>query len=211
MEVWAALFTGLALSMDGFMAGIAYGCRKIHLPLASSLVITLASLTAVSVSMLCGKGLCGVLPAGMAIKLGALLLIGLGLYNLMQACRERITHLPLNEEDPLLTLSIKTLGIIVQILREPATADFDASGEIGLKEAFFLGLALALDAFGAGIGLAMTGLNILYTALSVGVVQLVLVNAGLCLGKSLKAERYLHVAAVVPGFILVGIGFFKLL
>jgi Predicted membrane protein len=70
-----------------------------------------------------------------------------------------------------------------------------------------LGLALALDAFGAGIGLAMTGLNILYTALSVGVVQLVLVNAGIGLGKSLRAERYQHIAAIVPGFILVGIGF----
>lgn len=211
MEVWAALLTGLALSMDGFTAGIAYGCRKIHLPLASSLVITLASLSAVSISMLCGKGLSEVLPGGLAIKLGAFLLIALGIYNLMQACRERINKLPLNEEEPLLTLSIKTLGIIVQILKEPASADFDSSGEIGLKEAFFLGLALALDAFGAGIGLAMTGLNILYTALSVGVVQLVLVNAGICLGKSLKAERFQHIAAVVPGFILVGIGFFKLL
>ncbi|MEN6459790.1 MAG: sporulation membrane protein YtaF [Syntrophomonas sp.] len=209
--MWVALLTGLALSMDGFTAGIAYGCRKIHLPLASSLVITLASLSAVSVSMLCGKGLSAVLPAGMAIKLGAFLLIGLGFYNFMQACRERINKLPFSEEEPLLTLSIKTLGIIVQILKEPASADFDLSGEIGLREAFFLGLALALDAFGAGIGLAMTGLNILYTALSVGVVQLVLVNAGIYLGRFLRAERYQRIAAVAPGFILIGIGIFKLM
>lgn len=211
MEVWTALLTGLALSMDGFTAGIAYGCRKIRLPLASSLVITLASLSAVSISMLCGKGLSAVLTTGLAIKLGAFLLIALGFYNIMQSCRERINKLPLSEEEPLLTLSIKTLGIIVQILKEPTSADFDSSGEIGLKEAFFLGLALALDAFGAGIGLAMTGLNILYTVLSVGVVQLVLVNAGICLGKSLGAERYQNIAAIVPGFILIGIGFFKLL
>lgn len=210
MELWAPLLTGLALSMDGFTAGIAYGCRKIRLPLASSLVITLASLSAVSISMAFGRGLSAVLPGGIAVKLGALLLIALGFYNLMQACRQRINNLPVNEEEPLLTLSIKTLGIIIQILKEPASADFDSSGEIGLKEAFFLGLALALDAFGAGIGLAMTGLNILYTTLSVGVVQLVLVNGGICLGKSLKAERYQNVAAIIPGFIILGIGFSKL-
>lgn len=211
MEVWAAVLIGLALSMDGFTAGVAYGCRRIHLPLTSSLVITLASLSAVSISMLCGKGLSSILPARMAVHLGAILLIVLGIYNLLQAFRQRISSIPYDEDGPLLTLSIKTLGIIVQILKEPAVADFDSSGEIGLKEAFFLGLALALDAFGAGIGLAMTGVNILYTALSVGVVQLVLVNGGIGLGKYLSGERFQHIAAITPGFILIGIGCIKLL
>ncbi|HWP97722.1 MAG TPA: sporulation membrane protein YtaF [Syntrophomonadaceae bacterium] len=211
MDVWAILLVGLALSMDGFMVGIAYGIKKIGLPLVSLLVITLASVSVVSISMIFGKGLALVIPPVFALHIGAFLLIGLGLYHLMSGIRQKINNLEGDEEEPILTLSIKALGIIIQILKNPSRADFDASGEIGLRESVFLGLALSVDALGAGIGLALTGANILYTASSVGMIQFILVNSGIFLGKFINSERLKEALSLVPGIILIGIGLLKIM
>ncbi len=206
MNFWAAILVGLAVSMDGFMVGIAYGVRKIRIPLRSMLIIILASVAAVSLSMIFGKALTMILPIDTAAKLGSVLLIALGIYFLLNGLREKIENIDKDEEEPLLTFNIKILGIMVQILKEPTCADFDASGEIGGREALFLGLALSMDAFGAGIGLALAGLNILHTALCVGMVKFILVNTGIILGEFLSGDRFQAFASMVPGFILVGIG-----
>ena len=50
---------------------------------------------------------------------------------------------------------IRSLGVVIHILKKPTRADFDRSGIITGLEALFLGVALSLDAFGAGIGAAM--------------------------------------------------------
>lgn len=211
MYLWAAVMVGLAVSMDGFMVGLAYGIKKIKIPLVSMLIITMASVTAVSLSMFFGKALTMVLSAENAVYLGSILLIVLGAYFLLSGLREKIESIEVDHEEPLLTLSIKFLGIMIQILKEPARADFDESGEIGSREALFLGMALSMDAFGAGVGLALTGLNILHTALCVGVVKFILVNMGILLGRSLPGEGFKSVASFIPGLILVGIGLINFL
>lgn len=211
MDYLAALLFALAVSADGFVAGIAYGVKKIRIPMTPLLVIALSSTAAVTLSMVCGTGLAAILSPWWAARIGAVLLIGIGIYFLLGACRESISHLETSGEEPLLSFSIKTLGIIVHILKEPSTADFDSSGEISVKEATFLGLALALDALGAGIGIAMTGLNILFTAVCVGMIKFILVNSGMWVGRCCKGSRMNTGAALISGFILVVIGLMEFL
>jgi putative sporulation protein YtaF len=114
--------------------------------------------------------------------------------------------LEIDDKEPFITFSIRFLGIIVQILKEPARADFDASGEISTREAFFLGLALALDALGAGVGVAMTGFNIFYTAITVGVVKFIVVNLGIILGHRVLSRRLQSISSWIPGLVLICIG-----
>ncbi len=206
MELLTAILFGLAVSADGFAAGIAYGVKKIKIPAISLLVIALASALAVTFSMLCGQGLAAVLPSGLASRVGAVTIIVIGCYFLLQAFSKKVSEVEGEDEQPILSLSIKPLGIIVQILREPARADFDKSGMISTGEAFFLGLALALDAMGAGIGMAMTGLNILYTVLAVGVLKFILVNLGLLIGTFFNHGLIKSLSAVIPGLIFIIIG-----
>ena len=205
-----ALFA-LAVSADGFAAGMAYGIGKIRIPFFSLLVISLASALAVSLSMLCGKGLAELLSPQMSSYVGAIIILGLGVYFLLTAGKEKINSLENSQEEPLLAFSIKPLGIIVQILKQPSRADFDCSGEISTSEAFFLGLALAMDALGAGIGIAMTGSNILYTALCVGMLKFILVNSGIYLGSKINATELKAVTALVPGLVFIAIGIMEIL
>lgn len=206
MEIISPLLFALAVSSDGFMAGIAYGAKRIHIPIFSSAVVALASAFAVTLSMICGKGLAAIIPEFWAARIGALILIAIGVYFLLGACREKINSLQVNGEEPLISFNIRSLGIIVQILREPSSADLDCSGEISTKEAFFLGLALALDALGAGIGVAMAGLSIVITALAVGMFKFILVNSGLYLGSIIVNPKMKTASQLIPGLILITIG-----
>lgn len=206
MEHIAALLFALAVSADGFAAGVAYGIKRIRIPVIPLLVIAVSSAAAVSVSMVLGTGLAAILDPRWASYTGACLLIAIGCYFLMGAFRETISNLQIDPQEPLLSFNIKTLGIIVHILKEPSKADFDSSGEISVREAAFLGLALALDALGAGVGFALTGMNILFTALCVGMLKFILVYSGMWIGQCCKGSRVTGAAALLSGFILVVIG-----
>lgn len=211
MELLYTTLFALAVSSDGFMVGMAYGVRKIRMPIISLLIICIASASAVTVAMLFGKGLTCFLSPGAASRLGAITVGAIGVFFLLQSFRQKLGAVESNGEDPILSLSVKPLGIIIQILKEPSSADFDRSGEIGLREAFFLGLALAMDAFGAGIGIAMAGYNILFTAISVGMLKFILVSSGLQLGKKVENERWQYLSSVLTGLILLVLGISELI
>ncbi|HZJ84548.1 MAG TPA: sporulation membrane protein YtaF [Syntrophomonadaceae bacterium] len=200
------LLFALAVSADGFMVGLAYGIKRIHIPLLSLIVISLASALAVTVSMICGKGLGLILPPGWTSAIGSTIFIIIGIYFLLRAGKEKIDSLQLNETGSLISLNIRPLGIIVHILKEPSSADLDSSGIISTKEAFFLGFALALDALGAGVALAMSGFNIIFTALAVGALKFILVNSGLTLGGVMTNSKFKLVSALLPGLIFITIG-----
>ncbi|MEA4925718.1 MAG: sporulation membrane protein YtaF [Syntrophomonadaceae bacterium] len=206
MELWASMLFALAVSSDGFVVGMAYGIRKIRMPIQSLLIICLASASAVTVAMLCGKGLSFLLSPSVAPRLGAFTIVAIGGFFILQSFRQKLGEIEADGEEPILSFNVKPLGIIIQILKEPSTADFDRSGEIGLKEAFFLGLALAMDAFGAGIGIAMAGYNILFTALGVGMLKFILVSGGLILGKRVENEHWQYLSSVLTGLILIALG-----
>ncbi len=206
MEFLGTFLFALAVSADGFMAGIAYGVKRISIPLSSLLVIAVASSLAVSISMICGSGLASALPDDWASNTGALILIIMGGFFLLQACRQKVDTLQSGGEDTLLSFNIKPMGIIIQILKEPSAADFDCSGEINAGEAFFLGFALAVDALGAGIGLALAGFNIFFTAISVGVLKFILISSGIYLGNILPTQRLKGFVSLVPGIIFIGLG-----
>ena len=69
-----------------------------------------------------------------------------------------------------------------------------------------------VDAFGAGIGIAMAGYSILFTAVSVGVLKFLLVSTGLLMGTYfIKSERWQYFASVLTGLILLALGFIELM
>jgi len=88
MEYAAALLFAMAVSADGFAAGVAYGTKRITIPVLPLLVIAVSSTAAVTISMVCGTGLAVLLNPRWASYLGALLLIAMGGYFLLGACRK---------------------------------------------------------------------------------------------------------------------------
>ena len=178
MELYLLLFS-LALSLDGFGAGLAYGLRGLKVPAPSVLVVSITSALTIGFAMLLGKFVNLFIPKSFTQYLGAVLLIVIGIYVFLAGGNEEKKQ----SEQPAVVLRFKVFGLIFQILREPQLADRDDSGVLSYQEAVLLGFALALDAFGAGIGLSLSGYPVLLTMLNVGAVKYLLLTGGIYVGK----------------------------
>jgi putative Mn2+ efflux pump MntP len=77
-------------------------------------------------------------------------------------------------------------------------------------EALVLGIALAMDALGAGFAVSMLGLSIVLTSLVVGLGHFFLTYLGLQTGRSITNRGIGRHLAILPGFILITLGMFKM-
>ena len=168
MGFWSALFFAIALSLDGLGVGVAYGIQKLVLPVKARIMISVVSFSAITAALYCGKVIGRLLPGEYATTLGRLILLVIGLWFLFQAWVEKKEKSVTEQNLPLAELSLKSLGIVILVLRHPSAADFDRSGSINIREAVFLGMALAMDAVGAGVGASIGASWPWYTPLLVG-------------------------------------------
>ncbi|MBO8171843.1 MAG: sporulation membrane protein YtaF [Bacillaceae bacterium] len=213
------LALALAVSLDGFGAGIAYGLRKIRIPAKSIVIIAACSGAVIYLSMGLGKWLGGFLDPDRARIIGALILIGIGLWAIYNVTRDRagtksqsshdhsVSHAPLPRE--IFTFEIRKMGLVIQILKTPAVADVDRSGSISSSEAVLLGLALSLDAFGAGIGAAFVGMSPLFTAVLTAVMCFLFIRGGYRIGVRCADQTWVEKLSFVPGLILILFGLIK--
>lgn len=209
-----ALFA-IALNLDSFAVGVSYGIRNIKLPTTSLIIISIMSMSAITFSMLLGKTVAGYFSPTFAHRLGGFILLFIGLWVLIQSLQENRRNKnslaePQDEPDALIKIHIRFLGLAIQILREPSRADLDQSGIISAREAVLLGLALAMDAFGAGFAVSMLGFSIIITAFMVGIGHFILTYSGLLTGMSMNGKGFSQKLSTLPGFILIALGLFKI-
>jgi putative sporulation protein YtaF len=206
----------LALNLDSFGCGVAYGARRIKVPLISLLIISLISVGAISISMLGGRFIGSFISPELAKQLGGIILLCIGarvIYLARQAKylpeKDKINETVIKQPKKV-EIRIPPLGLVVQILKEPASADLDRSGTISSREAFFLGIALAMDAFGAGFAISLMGFSICTTALVVGIGHYCLIYLGILIGRFIMATRFGCQLTALPGCILILLGVLKL-
>src|SRR3954471_4376535 len=172
-QLFSLLLLAFALSLDSFSVGFTYGLRKMVLPLKSVLIIATCSAISLMIAMSIGHGLEKILSPGITASLGGFILIALGawvLYQFFRPEKEKDSDL-LEHEKLIVNFEIRSLGIAINILKKPMSADFDQSGTITGIEALMLGFALSLDSFGAGIGAAMLGYSPFSLAFAVAVMS----------------------------------------
>ena len=231
------LLLAMALSLDGFGAGITYGLRKTKIPWLSVLIISLCTGVMLCISMLGGSLLQRFLPPSFASAAGAVMLMALGCWSLFQqitagGAASDADRRPMPDSQVLLQqdeaaavddgsmdtpksevfkLEIRKLGLVIQIMKSPAQADLDRSGSISPREALWLGTALSLDAFAAGLGAAMLGLSPWLTSAAAAVCSGTFLALGMKAGFRAAAFRGTRLISCLPALILFIMGMMKLL
>src|SRR5699024_10410617 len=153
MSLFSIVF---AVSIDGFGVGVTYGMRHIRLTLPALLIIMLASGTIVSLSMTIGHLIRTVISPDITSLFSSSMIVLT--INLKTKFNWRL-------------LNRKPFERFTSILSNPHKADKDKSGVISAGEAVILGIALAMDAFGAGFAAAILGHSVFITAISVGLMS----------------------------------------
>lgn len=216
-----AILLAVALSLDGFGVGMAYGLRRIRIPWTSMLMIAFCTIVAMSSAVLFGGWFVHWVKFLPPNVLGAIILLSLGVYQVIHALRQRnvpevealeVSSLGAVAREPVIKFQFEILGIVIQVLRYPEQADLDGSGIITIKESALLGTALSLDAFASGlaIGLSAGIIHSLPVILLVALTQVLILRlgqnvTGIVPGEVLKRIGFL------PGTLLILIGFGKLI
>lgn len=210
MEFLTLLAFALALNMDALGTGVAYGIRQIRIPFLSLLIISGMSVITILFSMLAGHMVSQLVSPVFAHRLGGVILLLVGIWILVQSIQEAKTESDSELERTVMQIRIRSLGLVIQVLREPSKADLDHSGIISAREAVLLGAALAMDAFGAGFAVSMLGFSPSLTALVVGIGHIILTYVGLLVGKYFACSYLGRQLAMLPGCILIALGIFKI-
>ncbi len=209
-NAFSIILLALAVSLDSFSVGFTYGLRKMRIPFKSIAIIACCSALTLTIAMLIGHLLQQVLSPVFAEKMGGVILIILGVWVIYQFFRPEKEKDILPHEKVIINLEIKSLGLVIHILKKPMSADFDKSGTITGVEAFMLGLALSLDAFGAGIGAAMLGFSPVILSFSCCLIEFIIVFFGIKIGSYFSQITWLQKFSFLPGILLIIIGIWKI-
>ncbi len=209
-NAFSIILLALAVSLDSFSVGFTYGLREMRIPFKSIAIIACCSALTLTIAMLIGHLLQQFVSPEFAGKMGGFILIILGVWVIYQFFRSEKEKDILPHEKVIINLEIKSLGLVIHILKKPMSADFDKSGTITGVEAIMLGLALSLDSFGAGIGAVMLGYSPGYLALAVALLSSLLVFLGMKIGTYLSQITWLQRFTFLPGILLIIIGVWKI-
>lgn len=204
----AILLLAISCNMDNVGVGLAYGARGIGIPLASNLLIALITAAGTCICIVFGQQIFRVLPAEVGVILGAVLLIGMGVWVIRQEVGERghrepeaPSSVPANE------MAQKSwLQRLILILQNPVLADRDSSGYIDLKESLLLSMALMLNNIPNGVGAGLLGLSTLLTTMMVGILSVVTFWLGIALGRTMGVLWLGRHAGTISGLLLIVIG-----
>jgi len=216
-----AMLMAVALSLDGFGVGLAYGLRRIRIPMSSLITIALCTVFAMGISMLFGSWVTLWLRFIPARLLGATILLTLGVFQLARAIWNRkreifpeavpamavVVQKPVLE--PVFRFQLSFFGLVIQVLKTPDIADVDGSGGISLRESLLLGSALAMDAFASGIGAAMAGVTLSVIGI-VALTQIMMLRLGQQMAGKIP-ENWTAKAEYLSGAVLILVGLGKLI
>ncbi len=215
-QVLTVFLLAISCNLDNVGVGIAYGARGIGIPLASNFLIALITAAGTGLCIVFGRQIFQFLPAEVGVLLGAVLLIGMGVWVIRQEVGERRrqgqeVH-EVKPTGPATEPAQKSwLQRLILILQHPVLADRDSSGHIDLRESVLLSLALMLNNVPNGVGAGLLGLSTLLTTLMVGVLSILTFWLGIGLGRSLGVRWLGRHAGTLSGVLLIVLGLVEII
>lgn len=183
-----------AVSLDGFTVGMTYGLRKISITFGTLLIIIICSGFVVFCSMTVGNMFIKYIPGKFATYSGGIIFVCLGLFLLLSLIREKLQQ------------KKRANNPYASFIKNPTIVDADNSGTLSIREAFVLGIALALDAFGAGFAAAMLGFSVEITSTCIAIASGLFVFSGFQFGYLLANISWIKRLIYVPPLLLILIG-----
>lgn len=209
-DLLSLMLLGFAVSLDSFTVGLTYGMRRVKIPFKSFMIIFSCTFIILLLAMGIGSVIELFISYEAAERVGGLILIVIGIWVLYQFITSNSNSKRRQSDMKIIQIEVKRLGLIIKILKKPSEADFDRSGSISSIEALFLGLALSLDSFGAGIGAALIDLPPILFSIVVTVSSVFFVIAGINIGLIFRNMNWMKKLSFLPGIALILIGLFKM-
>lgn len=198
----SALLYSLSSNLDNLVIGIAYGVKKIKIGITPNLIIATVTSIGTLISMSVGKFISGFLPTSLTNMLGAVIIMLLGLYFLIQSILKLIPKSYSN------SLALKNVDEIMDYAEK---SDSDNSGTLNIKEAFVVSLGLMLNNLGTGLAASITGVNVSITVICTFILSIALLMLGKSIGHNILGSVCGKYAPLISGVLLIILGIFELI
>ncbi|HOB43333.1 MAG TPA: manganese efflux pump [Bacillota bacterium] len=205
MRFAEVILISMAISADAFGAGLVYGLRKIQAQFHVVCAVGLISSVAVAGSTWLGGVTGGLLDPKTAATIGGVVLALMGAWLALEGFGEWSRRRPLLEAS-VVSVRLKPVGLVVQIMRDPEAADIDRSGVISVGEALLLGTALALDSLGTGLGAGFAGADWWSVAPVAGALTCACFRMGILVGGRMPEGWGGLWLRLAPGIVLILMG-----
>ncbi|HEY3366154.1 MAG TPA: sporulation membrane protein YtaF [Symbiobacteriaceae bacterium] len=196
------LLIGIAANLDNLGVGVAYGIRRIKIPALPNLVVAAIAFLFTYVSVVAGAYTGRFISDTAARAIGAVLLIGVGVWVVLAQWRGPKERPASKGDQP---------NWVLAILQEPERVDADNSGSISLSESLVLGAALSINCFTNGFSAGLWKLGALPTSICTAAFSYLTLWGGAVIGARYAAEWLGSKATVVAGCLLILLGLHQLL
>lgn len=207
--MFSSLLLVLSISIDSFVASIAYGTNKIKIPLKSALIIDIVSALVLGISLSIGSFVRNLIPGNIAVFFSFAILFGLGIYRLFECIFKNYILKRSNSQKPL-TFKLFDFKFVMEVYADETKADFDNSKSLSASEAFYLSLALSLDSLAVGFGGSLISINPIQVIIIALVAGIIAISLGGLIGKKLIEKSSLNLSWL-SGAILILLAFMRIL
>ncbi|WOD38220.1 sporulation membrane protein YtaF [Nodosilinea sp. E11] len=222
MNYVSLLTIAIAVSLDSFGVGVAYGVRHIRVPVSSLAIITFCTAVTLGLSVFASEIISAALSPELTQTLGGVLLVGIGLVAILNQLRSQMrssqTAHGLKEPapDPLVQAedsptSRHGFQTIAKRLQRPNAVNVDRAKSISSQGALLLGLAVSLDSFVAGIGIRLMGYSPWLIIFTLATMSSAFIYLGIRTGLLIADRQWFRQLPYFPGTMLIVIGLHRVL
>ena len=198
----------LALSLDAFVASMAYGTNGIKIPFKSIIIIDLVCEFFLFISLILGAFFGKILPNNITTIISFLILLSIGIYYLFESIVKSYLKKKKEGENKL-KLKLFNISLIIEIYIDEMKADIDNSKTLSSGEALYLAFALSLDSLAIGFGTGLVNINIFYIIIFSLIMHLIAIELGLFLGRIFVEKSKIDLSWLT-GVILIILAIFRL-
>ncbi len=198
----------IVVSLDAFVASIAYGSKRIKIPFTSTLIINLICSFFIAISLALAVQFRRILPGNFASILSFIILFSLGVFYLFEVVIKSYLEKK-STKNKELEFKLSNIRFMINIYMDETSADKDYSKELDSREAIYLGTALSLDSLAIGFGSGLGDVNYLYLILFSLLVGMISVRTGLYIGKNLSRNKRINLSWLA-GLILIFLAISKI-
>lgn len=145
-----------ALSLDSFLASLAYGTKHIRIPIQSALLISSIGVLFLSLSLYAANLLQHFIPQWICSSISFSIFFLIGLSSIFQGTVKRILKKYKRKQ---LEFEYSGISFVLDVYLDETKADSDHSNYLSLKEAAYLAVALSIDSLVSGFAM---GISILH-------------------------------------------------
>lgn len=198
-----------SLYIDSFVASVAYGTSKIHIPKLSAIIINLVCTGTLAFALFLGSIVKNFLPSKLPSILSFSLLISLGIYRIFEYIfKSHISKRVLLDEP--LNFKLFDFNFVLKVYSDEVKADFDKSKSLSPKEAFYLALALSLDSIAVGFSSSLCNINYIEVLILCIIIGFMAISIGVFVGKKFADKVHVELSWL-SGALLIVLAFLRAL